>query len=243
MTEVKGRAGWRQEEIDSLWSEIQRASAEGEPLRGVFEKMGATLGRKPNSVRNFYYMQLRGQAPDELRRAAPFQTFSQDEIHQLLRSVLTARGQGQSVRACVMSLSGGNRQKMLRLQNKYRSVLRKRPDLICEVAQELTAEGIPCAEPLPRTDRTSSAASPAACEDHDMQTLMEAALSLLRRAQDPKGDRMRVQRDMALMQLEEIQQAAKALVLCCKDWCVTNPDDGASSEMAACLSRVENLCG
>ena len=64
-TMVRGpRSGWREDEIDQLWREIQRANASGQPLRSVFEEMGGRLGRKPNNMRNYYYMQLRGQHGD-----------------------------------------------------------------------------------------------------------------------------------------------------------------------------------
>ena len=67
-TMVRGpRSGWREDEIDQLWREIQRANASGQPLRSGFEEMGGRLGRKTNSVRNYYYMQLRGQAPSPLK--------------------------------------------------------------------------------------------------------------------------------------------------------------------------------
>ena len=54
-------SGWSQEETELLLREIQAAADSGEPLRSVFEKTGEALGRKPNSVRNYYYMQLREQ--------------------------------------------------------------------------------------------------------------------------------------------------------------------------------------
>ena len=56
------------------------------------------------------------------------------------------RGQGESVRACVTRLSGGDRSQMLRMQNKYRSVLKNRPELLMEAAEELRQEGLPCPE-------------------------------------------------------------------------------------------------
>ena len=63
------RAGWREDEIDRLWDEIRRANENGQPLRSVFEEMGDQLGRKPNSVRNYYYMRLPGSRRHAPRRA------------------------------------------------------------------------------------------------------------------------------------------------------------------------------
>ena len=150
-TMVKGpRSGWREDEIDQLWREIQRANASGQPLRSVFEEMGGRLGRKPNSVRNYYYMQLRGQEGDTLRRAQPFEAFTEAEVRSLLKSVLRARAQGQSVRACVMALSQGDHARMLRYQNKYDELSHAVGDmLLC------------CKEYLGQEDAVRTAALPA----------------------------------------------------------------------------------
>lgn len=248
MVEMQKRGGWQAEETERLWQEIRSAAENQEPLRSVFERMGQEFSRKPNSVRNYYYMQLRSQCSDSMRRAAPFETFTPEEVHKLVREVLIAKGRGESVRACVMRLADGNRSRMLRLQNKYRSILSKKPQIICEIAGELAAEGYACPEigcllppdpvqlPLPQEN------------DRDVDQLYTAVQNLLRRAKDsdPKGDRARVQRDVCLMRLEELQLAAGDLVNLCKELCA---DELASSffeqrreQLTHCLSRVENLC-
>lgn len=137
--------GWQQQEIDALARSIEEAARSGQSLRSVFERMGQQLGRKPNSIRNFYYAQVReeGGAP----RALPFETFAPDEVEQLLRNVLTAKARGMSVRACVRELAGGDRTRMLRYQNKYRSTVRTRPDLVEAVMRRLAEEGVPFVSP------------------------------------------------------------------------------------------------
>lgn len=220
------RNGWKTEETELLWKEITAAAENGEPLRGVFERMGRQLGRKPNSVRNYYYMQLRSRGGEELRLAAPFDTFTEEEIHSLIRSVLTAKGCGQSVRACVMALSGGDKARMLRYQNKYRSVLRKRPELIHSVCRELETEGIPYADPLleqenrMREGTINGEDTDNAVQDPDVRLILEGVKHLLERAQPGvrEGDRLRVQRDLLLMQLEDVQAAAKDMIAECKEF-------------------------
>ncbi|MDO5377291.1 MAG: hypothetical protein Q4G52_03050 [Clostridia bacterium] len=137
--------GWQKQEIDALAKSIEEAARSGQSLRSVFERMGQQLGRKPNSIRNFYYAQVReeGGAP----RAMPFETFAPDEVESLIRSVLTARARGMSVRACVRELAGGDRTKMLRYQNKYRSTVRTRPELVESVMRKLSEEGVPFVSP------------------------------------------------------------------------------------------------
>jgi len=253
------RNGWRQEETDLLWKEIRAAAETGAPLRGVFEKMGETLGRKPNSVRNYYYMQLRDQAGDELRRAAPFETFTEEEVHTLLRQVLTARGRGQSVRACVMALSGGDRGLMLRYQNKYRAILRKRPDLIAQVCRELEEEGIACPQMQtqpPRGEEKSHSMIAqeqlAGAEDADIQMAFHALQSLARRVQQEggeNGDRLRVQRDLLLMQLEDVQLAARDMIRICKNFLGSDEEDKIQclplfcQSLAECTAQLENHAG
>lgn len=160
--------GWQQQEIDALAKSIEEAARSGQSLRSVFERMGQQLGRKPNSIRNFYYAQVRedGGKP----RAMPFETFAPDEVESLIRSVLTARARGMSVRACVRELAGGDRTKMLRYQNKYRSTVRSRPELVESVMRKLSEEGTPFVSP------------------YAAETAQEPTLSTLRERCEESGD-------------------------------------------------------
>jgi len=251
-------SGWTEEETRRLWQEIEDASRTGVPLRDVFDRMGQALGRKPNSVRNYYYMQLRPQGDGRFRRASPFETFTQEEIHALLRAVLSARAQGQSVRSCVSSLAGGDRTLMLRYQNKYRSILRKKPDLITRVCEEMQAEGLPCPPPVTVTvrplapEKEAHAALPAA--DPDVQAILRSLSSLASRAAARpdtalESDRLKVQRDLLLMQVEDLQLAARDMVARCKDFLGTAPEDRPSrlgefcEGLALQTARLESVAG
>lgn len=249
------RSGWQKEEAEKLWQEVTRAAEDGTPLRGVFEKMGKQLGRKPNSVRNYYYMQLRARGGDSFRRAAPFETFTQDEIHALVKSVLAAKSRGQSVRACVMELSQGDKAKMLRLQNKYRSCLRKRPEIIESVLDELRAEGIVCENPLNAQPKAAPVAAPsrtdALLEDEDVQAILASLSHILSRNawQTHQDDRAKVQRDLALIQLEEIQLICRDLIGDCRAYLGASPEmraqglDDFCEMLADRLSRLEGAVG
>jgi len=136
-----GRAGWQDQEISQLKKAVQLAGGKGEPLRSVFDNIGQALGRKPNSVRNFYYASLKREEAGDIPTAAPFETFAQDEVRSLVREVLAARARGVSVRACVQTLAKGDRKLMLRYQNKYRSVLKSKPHLIREIMEEMAMDG------------------------------------------------------------------------------------------------------
>ena len=142
---VHPRSGWCQEENDLLFTAVREAAREGRPLRDVFIRVGEELNRKPNSIRNYYYARVK-EEPALAPSKATFRSFDREELHLLLRDVLMARGRGESVRACVTRRAGGDRSAMLRYQNKYRSILKNRPELLMEVARELRQEGLPCPE-------------------------------------------------------------------------------------------------
>ena len=133
--------GWQKQEIDALQQSVEAAERSGESLRSVFERMSRQLGRKPNSIRNFYYAQVRAAQGEDDARATPFETFSPEEVERLVEQVLTARAQGVSVRACVRQMADGDRTRMLRYQNKYRSTVRTRPEIVRRVMDRLNEQG------------------------------------------------------------------------------------------------------
>lgn len=157
---VRGpHGGWQQQEIDVLERTVSEAAQTGQSLRSVFERVSEELGRKPNSIRNFYYAQLRTQEGGTAPRALPFETFAPEEVEQLVERVLTARGQGKSVRACVRELSGGDKTRMLRYQNKYRSTVRTRPELVHRVMDRLSEQGVPFVSPYPQKESAQTGLS------------------------------------------------------------------------------------
>ena len=152
---VRGpHGGWQKHEIELLKTCVSEGERSGESLRSVFDRVALQLGRKPNSIRNFYYAQMREQE-DGAERTLPFETFAPDEVEQLIENVLTARAQGMSVRACVRKLSGGDKTLMLRYQNKYRSTVRTRPDLVERVMRRLSEAGVPYVSPYLQQESVS----------------------------------------------------------------------------------------
>ncbi len=232
---VHSRTGWQESETDRLFRAVKEANATGAPLRSVFESLSADLGRKPNSIRNYYYACLRDQ-PDAAPRTPAFTAFTPEETHQLLRDVLMARGRGQSVRACVMQLAGGSHSRMLRYQNKYRTVLKHRPEMIAEVCEELRREGLPCPSLTPTAEEPVKADTPrmdqadaAFCDPDDaaaarlmaqpcVHFMLEGIKELLRRAAHNERaeelqqviDRQKVQSDLRRLAWEKDFDACTA---------------------------------
>ena len=215
-TVKRTRSGWREEEAQRLLSAVKAADSTSAPLRSVFEDLSQDLGRKPNSIRNYYYARLRQQEGGVLQRAAPFAVFTPEETRELLRQVLMARAQGSSVRSCVMRMAHGDHRAMLRYQNKYRTIMKHRPELAAQVMEELRQEGLPCpAFPADPAD-------PAFCDPEDVSAtrlmgekcvsdMLEGIKELLRRAaraqksedQQRALDRMQVQHDLQRLAWEK----------------------------------------
>lgn len=149
------RAGWSQQEADLLWETADEAQQQGLPLKQVFERIAQNTGRRPNSIRNYYYAQARARYGDS-GRTARFVPFTEDEVIDLMQKVLRAKAAGQSVRACLQQLAQGDHSLMLRYQNKYRSVLKTRPELVAQIVNQLRSEGIDCQPPTVSHRRTPS---------------------------------------------------------------------------------------
>ncbi len=139
------RTGWKSDEENLLWSEVRMARTEGRPLKSVFDSVASKTGRKPNSIRNFYYAKVRDNPEHE--HSPAFIPFTQDEIWDLLVTVISAQAKGQSVRACTLEMGKGDTRAMLRYQNKYRALVKNNPVLVSEVVRYMRENDMPCIDP------------------------------------------------------------------------------------------------
>jgi len=143
---VGRRAGWSDAESSLLWETADEAQQQGLPLKAVFESIAEKTGRRPNSIRNYYYAEVRRRKGDG-DVTARFVPFTDDEVEWLLIEVLKGRAEGMSVRACLQKLAKGDHSLTLRYQNKYRAVLKNRPDYVKKLVERLNREGIMCTTP------------------------------------------------------------------------------------------------
>ena len=139
--------GWTQQETVLLEETIAAAGQERLPLRSVFESVAAKTGRQPNSVRNYYYTQIKNTRQD----TPAFVPFSEEESRQLVRAILRAQAKGESVRSCTLHLAQGDTKRMLRYQNKYRALLKNKPHVISQIREELLGSGTPTHDPFAKT--------------------------------------------------------------------------------------------
>lgn len=156
------RSGWKAEEDSLLFEMAGQARGEGKPLKTVFEQVAAATGRRPNSIRNYYYARLR-EDDGRIRaigQSAAFVPFTNDEIEHLLRTVLAEQAKGVSVRACTLAMGNGDNKLMLRYQNKYRSLIKSNPKLVRQIISGMQNEGIAAFDPYSAQRRARKAGRP-----------------------------------------------------------------------------------
>lgn len=255
-------SGWSEEENKLLWETADEAQAKGLPLKQVFERIAGQTGRRPNSIRNYYYAQVRqregGRGP-----SPRFVPFEEEEVNGLVEQVLRARAAGRSVRACLQEMSGGDHSLMLRYQNKYRSVLKNRPELIEEVMSKLREEGVECPPPeiRPRTHTTVDQAC--GCMENAARSVSDAEviracevltrLILSGRCEDRSAvqmDRMNVRMDLYRLALSEktrligdICSAADRLTMGIKEYLILSDAEKHANLPSFCAEISERIGG
>ena len=143
-TNAVARGGWTAKETDALFCEARLAGESGRPMKSVFDRVAALTGRKPNSIRNYYYLKIK---EDGSLGTTTFVPFEEEETEALMRRMLAGQAEGRSVRALAIELGGGDKKLMLRYQNKYRSMIKNSPDYVRSLVERLRTEGTPCRDP------------------------------------------------------------------------------------------------
>lgn len=140
--------GYTRDEAKELVEYIAQGKEEGKTLSYLFETFGEGHGRAKGSVRNYYYTLLKSGEKEDVKellkdknlKAETIREFTESETEQVLKDILMEKSKGYSVRRAISNLSGGNDKLMLRYQNKYRNVLKKEPERITALLQELGLE-------------------------------------------------------------------------------------------------------
>lgn len=138
--------GYTEDEARRLVDYIKDGRRSGKTLTKLFASYGAENGRARGSVRNYYYALMKNRKGDERivklldgssLRVEEIREFTEEETELALRSILQEKSKGLSVRRAICNLSGGDDKLMLRLQNKYRNVLKKEPEKLEKIAEGL----------------------------------------------------------------------------------------------------------
>ena len=72
-------------------------------------------------------------------KAGAIVPFTEEETDEMLKKVLTEKSKGMSVRRAIRNLCGGDEKLMLRMQNKYRNLLKKQPERVRRAADRFPA--------------------------------------------------------------------------------------------------------
>ena len=123
---------WTKSEIATLFKLVEEYKFSHRPLIHAFTEFANRTARKKNSVRNFYYAQLKifENTPNLCKefnvnlnnhKKIEQKFFSEEELTENMEKINNLLKKGYSVRKACLSVSGGDINKMLRLQNKYHS--------------------------------------------------------------------------------------------------------------------------
>lgn len=136
--------GYTVEEARELVDFVAEGKKEGRALCYLFASFGQSHGRAKGSVRNYYYNLLKSDDERVVKlldgkslSVEKIRAFSEEETDEVLRSILAEKSKGMSVRRAIQNIAAGDAKKMLRLQNKYRNVLKKQPERVREIADKL----------------------------------------------------------------------------------------------------------
>ncbi len=125
---------WNDEEVVSLFRGVESYKQGGQSIKEAFISHAEKYGRKPNSVRNYYYHEIDNLKKDAKRAArlkidldshqkSVINYFSPQEEEKVMKQIDKLVGEGCSVRKACLTLSNGDVSTMLRYQNKYRTYL------------------------------------------------------------------------------------------------------------------------
>ncbi|MCL2061420.1 MAG: hypothetical protein FWH03_02205 [Firmicutes bacterium] len=159
---------WNIEQTKKLFGYAHEAAKLGKGLMWAFLKTSGESGRSVNSVRNYYYSQLKmfelvPKLAQDLgitlvtKERGQFELFKTEEICDLIEKILIGKASGVSVRATIAHLSGGDQKQALRLQNKYRSMITHHKSRVNNVMNNLAQQNIPYFNPYSKTVVTDGA--------------------------------------------------------------------------------------
>lgn len=134
--EVIMKEKWKNWEIKKLFELIETNQKVNKSMMESFREYAKLSNRNALSIRNFYYAQAKVLAENpalckELgidisnHLVQKFQHFDKKSEEKLKNSIENLKKEGISTRSACLKLSGGDVKNMLRLQNKYRSIMSK----------------------------------------------------------------------------------------------------------------------
>ena len=127
---------WNNQQIKEMFDFIATDLKQNLPLMQSFKKFAKKTGKNALSIRNLYYFQLKKLNENKnlaknlgidlnLHKVNNFSHFDKNQEIDLKNRIDFFIKKGYSVRKACATLSDGNIQEMLRLQNKYHTIKKK----------------------------------------------------------------------------------------------------------------------
>lgn len=145
---------WKDSEVKALFGEVEKSVTRGKSLKNAFDAHAKRYKRASGSVRNYYYGEIERLKNDserlerlniDLSRHAKTsrEYFSKEEENKFYQKVKCMVSSGMSVRKACLTLANDDGAKMLRYQNKFRALSRKKveakPDNIIRFTKRQTS--------------------------------------------------------------------------------------------------------
>ena len=151
--EIMEKSKWSNSEVKKLFQTVEKYKNENKCLLDAFKDYAKKTNRKPNSVRNYYYAEIKDLFTDNARKqklginlekhSVNFSDkFTGDETKNLIKEILRQKCMGVSVRKSCLNLAHGDLSKMVRYQNKFRNVSATNRKLYDQCLCELKNEGL-----------------------------------------------------------------------------------------------------
>ncbi|MGN0748711.1 MAG: hypothetical protein ACI4L1_03460 [Christensenellales bacterium] len=144
---------WSNIEVKKLFQTVEKYKNENKSLLDAFKEFAKKSNRKPNSVRNYYYLEIR-ELSQNIERQKKLgidlsnhkvnfsDKFSEEETKNLIKEILRQKCMGVSVRKSCLNLADGDLSKMVRFQNKFRNISATNRKLYEQCLSELKSEGL-----------------------------------------------------------------------------------------------------
>ncbi len=104
--------------------------------KGTIRNLYYTIAKRGNIDKAFSSIYLNGEKITVEKKVE----FSLEEERRFAKELLTKKAMGKSIRKAVLELSNGDQKLALRYQNKYRSMLKNKPNVLREIARQIESE-------------------------------------------------------------------------------------------------------
>ena len=194
---------WKDEQIKKLFNFVEDGKQKHLSLLSIFKNFAMLTKRKPNSVRNYYYLELcelqnnkskcQRLGIDLKQHEKIKQTpFDEKEEKEVIKNILRLTAKGMSVRKACLTLAGDDLGKMIRFQNKYRNVLKGNHALLSQCVGELKKEGVDVfvkqkTEPCPNNILVMPKQK-GALSDKDIEALFMGLVRLVKRVANEQAE-------------------------------------------------------